>query len=196
MISTQLWWFTARASGIVGWFLLAAGVLWGLALSTKASTTKALKGRVRPNWMLDLHRFLGAAAVVFTAIHVVSLILDSTVHFGLAEVLVPLASAWNPTAVAFGIAAMYLLVAIEATSLLRKHLSKRTWRLVHFASFPLFVFSSSHGLTAGTDGSNPAFVGTVAVTCVAVMAMTAWRIKQALDGRAISATPQRVPSHV
>ena len=133
---------------------------------------------------------------MFTAIHVVSLILDSTVHFGLAEVLVPLASAWNPTAVAFGIAAMYLLVAIEATSLLRKHLSKRTWRLVHFASFPLFVFSSSHGLTAGTDGSNPAFVGTVAVTCVAVMAMTAWRIKQALDGRAISATPQRVPSHV
>jgi hypothetical protein len=75
--ATQLWWDTARAAGIVSWCLLAGGVLWGLAISTKATL-----GRVRPNWMLDLHRFLGGLAVVFVAVHVGSVVLDSFVHFG------------------------------------------------------------------------------------------------------------------
>ena len=32
---TTLLWYTARAAGIVTWALLAASVLWGLALSTR-----------------------------------------------------------------------------------------------------------------------------------------------------------------
>ena len=32
---SQLWWYTARAGGIVAWALLAASVVWGLLLSTR-----------------------------------------------------------------------------------------------------------------------------------------------------------------
>ena len=35
MSTDELLWYTARASGLVAWALLSAGVLWGLALSTK-----------------------------------------------------------------------------------------------------------------------------------------------------------------
>src|SRR5439155_733185 len=59
-VSSHLIWYTARASGIVAWALLSASVLWGLALSTRA-----LGKRPRPNWILDLHRFVGGAAVAF-----------------------------------------------------------------------------------------------------------------------------------
>jgi|KBSSwiStaDraftv2_1062776.scaffolds.fasta_scaffold1534478_2 predicted ferric reductase len=165
----QLWWYTARSSGITSWVLVTASVLWGLALSTKVT-----KGRPRPNWLLDLHRFLGAAAVVFTAIHVGSIVADSYVHFGLTDVLVPFASSWHPAAVAWGIVGMYLLLAVEATSLLRKHLSKRAWRATHFLSFPLFAMATIHGLTAGTDASAPLlrggiFIGTLAVATLAIV---------------------------
>src|SRR6476620_11760618 len=95
-MSEQIWWYTARAGGIVGWALLAASVLWGLAISTKAT-----KGRVRPNWMLDLHRFLGGLGVIFVGVHVVGLVADSYAHFGLAELLVPFASTYRPAAVAW-----------------------------------------------------------------------------------------------
>jgi len=110
-VTSQLWWYTARSSGITSWALVTASVLWGLALSTKV-----MKGRPRPNWLLDLHRFLGAAAVVFTVIHVGSIVADSYVHFGPTEILVPLASSWHPVAVAWGITSMYLLVTVEVTS--------------------------------------------------------------------------------
>jgi len=145
----HLSWYVARASGIVAWALMAAGVLWGLAISTKS-----LRGRVKPNWMLDLHRFLGGLATVFAVIHVGALVADSYVHFGPADVLVPLASSWKPGPVAWGIAGFYLLAAVEVTSLARRRLPGRVWRLVHAASLPLWVVATVHLVTAGTDAGN------------------------------------------
>ena len=40
-------------------------------------------------------------------------------HFSLVNVLVPLTGDWHPLAVAWGIAGMYLLLAVELTSLAR-----------------------------------------------------------------------------
>jgi len=173
-VNSQLLWYTARSSGIVAWVLVTAGVLWGLALSTKV-----LHGRPRPNWLLDLHRFLGAAAVVFTAIHVGSIVADSYVQFGLVEVLVPFTSTWHPAAVAWGIVALYLLLAVEITSLLRKHLSKRAWRATHFLSFPLFAMASIHGLAAGTDSTAPLLRLAIVIGTAAVGLLTLVRTSQA-----------------
>ena len=98
-MSSQVWWYAARSGGLLAWVLLAASVLWGLALTTR------MAGRLtRPAWLLDLHRFLGGGALVFTGIHVVAILLDGYVHFGFAEVLVPLTGTWHPVAVAWGIA--------------------------------------------------------------------------------------------
>lgn len=143
---TQLPWYVARSSGIVAWSLLAASMLWGLLM-----TTKALGTRVRRTWLLDLHRYLGGLATVFVGIHVGTLLLDTYVHFDLAAVLVPFASRWRTGAVAWGVVGLYLLVAIEATSLARQRLPRRLWRTTHMASFPLFAVATVHALTAGTD---------------------------------------------
>ena len=44
---------------------------------------------------------------------------------GPAELFVPLASAWKPGAVAWGVVALYLLLAIEITSLLQRRIPRR-----------------------------------------------------------------------
>lgn len=164
-MNNQLWWYVARSGGIVAWAMLAASVMWGLALSTKV-----LRGRPRPNWILDLHRFLGGAALVFTGIHVLSLVLDSYVHFGLTEVLVPFTGTWHPVAVAWGVIGLYLLLAVEVTSLLRKRISKRVWRSTHYLSFPLFLLTTVHALSAGTDRA-AVLLRTAIVVAVAIVAL-------------------------
>jgi methionine sulfoxide reductase heme-binding subunit len=98
-----------------------------------------------------VHRYLGALAIAFTAVHVLAIVADDFVHFGIADVLVPLASNWHPLAVAWGILAMYLLVCIEVTSLLHRHLSVRVWRGIHLLSYALFAVVTVHLLTAGTE---------------------------------------------
>jgi len=152
-VSTQLTWYAARASGIVAWAVAAGSVVWGLALSTRA-----LGRKPRPAWLFDLHRFLGGLALTFTGVHVGAILLDTYVHFSLANVLVPFTGTWHPVAVAWGITALYLLLAVELTSLARARVSKKLWRRVHLGSFALFAASTVHALTAGTDASSPVFV--------------------------------------
>lgn len=169
-MSEQLWWYTARAGGIVSWALLAASVLWGLGISSKIT-----HGKPRPNWMLDMHRFLGGLAMIFVGVHVIGLVLDSYVHFGPAEILVPMASGWNPGAVAWGVVAMYLLAAVELTSLARRKMPKRVWRLTHGLAFPTFAFSTVHLLTAGTDSGNPVLRVAMWASTIAVGLLTLLR---------------------
>ena len=181
-------WYVARSAGLIAWALLTASVLWGLAMSTKA---RAFGKRPRPNWMLDLHRYLGGLAAIFTGVHVVAILLDTFVHFDLFSVLVPFASQWRPTPVAWGIASLYLLLAVELTSLARRKLPKRLWRATHFASFPLFLSATVHALTAGTDGGSWVFELVATTAILAVAGLTALRISQA--GQAPAVRPARVP---
>ena len=83
-MTSQITWYAARAAGIVAWALAASSVVWGLAISTRV-----LRGRPRPAWLFDLHRFLGGTALIFTGIHVAAILADTYVHFSLVNALVP-----------------------------------------------------------------------------------------------------------
>ena len=153
MTHVHTWWYLARASGLVAWALLSASVLWGLCLSTRVFDRS-----VSPKWLTDLHRFLGGTALLFTGMHLATLVGDSYVHFGTKEVLVPVASTWRPVAVAWGVIALWILSAVEGTSLLIKHLPRRLWHAIHLSSFVLFVAATTHAITAGTDTHTTGFV--------------------------------------
>jgi hypothetical protein len=170
---SQLFWYTARAGGIVGWALLAASVIWGLWLSGRVRPLGA-----RPAWILDLHRFLGGLATVFVGVHVASILLDSYTTIGLTDVLVPFASSWHPLAVAWGVVAMYVLLAVELTSLARHRLPPRLWRVLHVASLPLFVLATIHYVVAGTDASNPASLAAIGVATSAVALLFVRRMQE------------------
>jgi predicted ferric reductase len=169
-VSGQFPWYVARASGLVAWGVLAAATLWGLALSTKV-----FRRRPRPNWILDLHRWLGGAALAFVGIHVLALLVDRYVHFGVVDVLVPFAASWHPAAVAWGVVGLYLVLAVELTSLVRPRLPRGVWRRVHYLSFGLFVTATIHGLTAGTDAGSLLVVGAAALVSTAFVGLAAYR---------------------
>jgi predicted ferric reductase len=139
-------WYVARSSGIVAWALVVATIVWGLLLATKV-----LGRRPAPAWLLSLHRYLGALTVAFVGVHVGAILLDTYTNFGITDVLVPFTGSWHPVAVAWGIVGMYLLAAIEITSLLRHRMSKRSWHAVHLLSYFLFATTTVHMLSAGTD---------------------------------------------
>ena len=184
LATTKFWWYTARSGGIVSWALLALSVLWGLALSTKV-----FGKRPRPNWLLDLHRFLGGLAVVFAIIHVAAIVADTFVHFSAVDILVPFASNYHPVAVAWGIIAMYAVLAVEITSLLRKKLSKQAWRTVHYLSFPLFALATIHLFAVGTDRRTFLLRFVVIAGTVAIVVLTAIRAYRA-DRHDLMVSPQ------
>ena len=170
-MNEQFWWFLARSSGIVAWALLVASVALGLVLSTRA-----LGKRPTPAWSLDIHRGVSGMAVLLTAVHLAALVLDSYVEFGVAEILVPMASSWQPLAVTWGVVGLYLLVVIEVTSLLRTRIPARVWRRIHLTSFVLYVLATVHFVTAGTDADGIPSIVAVIGSMVLIAALTLVRI--------------------
>ena len=177
-MSDQFSWYLARAGGLVAWTALTLSVLLGLLLA----------GRLLPSslaaWNREVHKFLGGLATIFTGVHVAALVADNFVHFGWAEIFVPMTSEWRPGAVAWGIVAMYLLLAVELTSLAMRKLPRRLWRAVHQTSIPLFAAGTLHGFMAGTDASGATYMSVTLIGCAAVsvlaVARRVWRPQRAV----------------
>jgi DMSO/TMAO reductase YedYZ heme-binding membrane subunit len=198
VLDPKLPWYISRASGLVSWALLAGAVLWGLLLSTKT-----LSKSTPPSWLLALHRHLGGLAVVFVVVHMGALLFDDYAPFTVEQLLVPMASDWEPGAVAWGVAAFYLLVAIELTSLLGRRFPKRWWRRIHQLSFPLFVVATVHLFVAGTERHNQVIVGAALVVSTLVGFLVVVRLLAQYAPRpatprvpaaAREAAPSRVPA--
>jgi methionine sulfoxide reductase heme-binding subunit len=170
-VLATLTWYVSRASGVIAYVLLGASVLFGLMMSTRLS-----KGRPSLPWLLDVHRMLSGVGVALIAVHVVSILADTFVGFSVVDVLVPFASGWRTAALAAGIVAMYLLIAVEVTSLLRSRLRARTWRRVHALSFAVFVLTSIHFAAAGTDSASPLSLVLLVGIVSAVLTLTTYRI--------------------
>lgn len=95
----------------------------------------------------------------------------TSVHVGVREVLLPGGSSWRTLPVAFGVIAMYLLIAVQTTSLLMKRIPKSLWRSVHVAGYALVWFAIVHAALTGTDVSNRASQAVaMLLTLAAVMA--------------------------
>jgi len=167
---SHTWWYTARAGGLVALALVALTVIGGLQLSTR------LVRRPAPAWVLDVHRFVAGLSVALVGVHLVGLALDPFVKFGLTELFVPMATKYRPGSVAFGIVALYVLLAIEVTSLAMRRLPRRVWHGIHLSSYALFVLATVHGLTAGTDRHNALFQWACLLTAGVVLFMTLVRI--------------------
>lgn len=211
MPAEQLTWYAARAGGLVAYALVTAAVIAGLLLTSRAPagrslvsprpltsrplTSRAPRGLVTWRsraWVLDLHRFLGGLACAFTGVHLLAVLADDHEQFGLVELLVPLTATYRPVAVAWGIVAFYLLLAVELTSLVRGWLPHALWRRVHLTSLPLFVLSTVHLLTAGTDGDHPlAVAGAVLASVLVTVLGLARLLRPPRPARVATADPQR-----
>lgn len=154
------------------WTTATASVVLGLLLASKR-----LRARTGP-WFLDLHRFLGGISVVFLLAHLGTLWADSYVEFGPRELLIPGASAWKTEAIAWGIVAAYLLVAVQVSSMLRSRISNRVWRGIHFTSFLAMVAGSYHAFLAGSDVENPVTWAIAGIGSLLVMGLISMRLQR------------------
>lgn len=178
-MSSQLSWYIARSGGLVSWWLLSATMVWGLLISSRILGARAMPAR-----LLDLHRFVSVLSLVFLALHLLGLLTDQWVRLGVLEILIPFVSQYRPAAVGWGVIALYLLVAVEVSSLLRARIPHRWWRSIHTAAFALFLLATVHALTAGTDRA------VVRATALALVTLVAFLVVyRLLIGRRDDAAP-------
>ncbi len=169
--SSQVTWYAARGSGVVALLLLTISLVLGIPTLLSWGTPRT------PRLVVQLlHRNVSLLIVVFLAIHIASSVLDDFVHIRLVEAFVPFIGSYRPFWLGLGAVAMDLLLALIITSLLRRYIGVRAWRLVHWAAYACWPIGMLHGLKIGTDSRFGWMLAIDALCAAAVLAAVAWRL--------------------
>lgn len=165
-------WYLMRGSGLVALVLLSVTVALGVVGVKRWGSSR---------WprlvTAGLHRNVSLLAVCFLAVHIITAVVDNWIGLRWFGVVIPFQSTYRPIWVGMGALSLDLLVAVMATSLLRRHFSRRAWRLVHWTTWVLWPLALVHALGSGTDIGSAWGLGVV-VTCVAMVVIAlVWRIR-------------------
>jgi len=165
-------WLGIRASGITAWGLLTAVVLWGILLRTQ------LLGRfAHPMKLLDLHRWLGAIAMVFLLAHMVLLLFDKFLPFTLITVLIPFTAENDRIAYGLGSLAFWIMLPVTFLGRIRAKMGQvgNAWfKRAHLLAYAAWPVATAHYVLAGTDAlSDWSLALLFAATALVVMALLA-----------------------
>ncbi|HEV2241380.1 MAG TPA: ferric reductase-like transmembrane domain-containing protein [Streptosporangiaceae bacterium] len=182
--STALW-YASRATGVVCLVLLSAVMILGLLVNRQGRLPGLPRFAV-----LGLHRNLSLLAVAFVAVHVISAVADSFVSISLAAAVIPFVSAYQPFWLGLGAVSLDLMAALIVTSLLRRFIGRRAWRVVHWLAYASWPVAVAHSMGSSKDMQSGPLLG-LAVACIlAVAGALAWRLARA---RAEAPRARRVP---
>jgi len=174
---TEVLWYTARGTGLVS--LLLLGVVVGLGVATRSG---------RPAFGLPrfavtaVHRGAALLAVVFVAVHVLTLLFDPYAGLGLLDLVVPFTAAASPFWYGLGAVALDLLVAVVVTSVLRARIGPRTWRAVHLLGYACWPVALGHAIGSGSD-TGTTWMWVLLALSAAVVAPAIWWRLHARPGR-------------
>jgi predicted ferric reductase len=165
-------WDVARAGGFTTYILLTLAVIVGLALSTHIQSPSRWPRLLNS----ELHNFLTLLSTIFLVVHVLAVWIDPFTHFGLNEILIPLASTYRPVWMALGIVGLYLGIAIGISTLLRPHIGYKLWRRLHVLTLGIFALATIHGIGTGSDTQTPWALGIYLVSIVLVGSLLCRRV--------------------
>ena len=159
-MSDTVLWYASRGTGVVSLVLLTGVVALGILSAMRWQS---------PSWPRFLttgfHRNLALTTLVFLAVHIVTAVVDPFTALGWNAALIPFSSSYRRLWLGLGVIAIYLLLAIVATSLLRPLFGYRVWRAIHWLTYAMWPIALIHGIGTGTD---PRFVWMLAIEVICV----------------------------
>jgi DMSO/TMAO reductase YedYZ heme-binding membrane subunit len=177
--SSQLLWYTTRATGVVALVVLTASVVLGIATSVRWATNRWPRFAFQ-----DLHRRISLLAVVFVALHVVTTVSDSFAPIGWISVFVPFTSSYRRLWLGLGTVAVDLLLAVALSSVFRRWIAPRAWRMLHWLAYACWPLAVVHAFGTGTD-PHLRWMLVVLIACVAaVLGAVGWRLAVGWPDRA------------
>jgi predicted ferric reductase len=168
----QAYWYLARSSAWIAYLLLWASMMMGLSMTSKIA-------RLWPGSpaAYGLHQFISLLSIAFALFHGLILTGDRYINFSIIQVFIPFSNpAYRPLWVGIGQIGFYTLAVIGLSFYVRRAITPRGWRLVHYLSFVTFLFVFLHGITSGTDSGQLWAMGIYWITGGSMLFLTVFRV--------------------
>lgn len=164
-------WYASRGSGMVSLVLLTATMVLGTLTTVRWSS---------PRWprflSQDLHRDLSLLVIAFLCLHILTSVLDPFAHLRLVDAVVPFAASYRPLWLGLGVVSTDLLLALVVTSIARRRIKPRSWRVLHWAAYACWPVAVIHGLGTGTDTRAGWSLLLTSACVIAVLGAGVWRL--------------------
>ncbi|MCW2755843.1 MAG: iron reductase [Marmoricola sp.] len=168
-MSSSLW-YAGRGFGVSALCLFSLVMILGIL-------TRA--GRPAPGLtrfaVAAIHRTTSLTGLLFVSLHVLTLTLDPYAQLRLLDWVVPFVGNYRPVWQGLGTVAVDLTLVVIVSSLLRRHIGLRTWRVLHSAAYLGWPVAILHAFGNGTDGHSEWLLIVLAVCVVSVGAAMGWR---------------------
>jgi sulfoxide reductase heme-binding subunit YedZ len=168
-------WYLMRGSGVSSLLLLTGVVVLGILTSRKTSLPTLPRFAT-----MTLHRSISLLAVVFLAIHVATAVLDPYAQVRLLDIALPFVGSSQALMLGLGTLSLDVFAAVLVSSLLLRHISRRTWRSIHWFGYGTWPLAFVHSLGMGSDARSPWLEAVAAATVVAIAVALGWRVQREL----------------
>jgi predicted ferric reductase len=123
---------------------IAVNLLLGILISLRYSPVRCWPYR-RVN-LFALHQWSAYVSLVLILSHPAVLLFVDKPRFSWFDILVPVRSPLQPVVNTVGAVALYLVVLVTVTSLLRQRMSRKVWRSLHYLVYPATVCLLIHSI--------------------------------------------------
>lgn len=170
-------WTLIRASGLLAYFYLFLAITGGIL-----ARLPFIKGIFKATLMFT-HQSAAKIAILVSLFHANLLACDTYIQYRWTEIFIPFVAQHKSFLSGLGTITFYLLVTILLSIAWMKQIGRKLWRILHFLSFPAFLFASIHGIFLGTDSNENIAFYTAALTLFLVAVLLRMAVKPATNSR-------------
>ncbi len=143
----KVYWYLSRGTAFVSLSLLWLSMALGLSITNKMA-------RLWPGAPASfaIHEYVSLLGLAFAIFHGLVLLGDHYINFTLTQIVMPFSTvSYRPIWVGLGQIGFYIWVIVALTFYIRQIIGQKTWRLIHYLSFAMYLLGMVHGLLSGTD---------------------------------------------
>jgi predicted ferric reductase len=145
----KVYWYLSRATAFVSLTILWLSMALGLGI-----TNRMARWWPGAPAAFSIHEYVSLLGLAFALFHALILLGDRYIHFTIAQILIPFSAvSYRPTWTGIGQLGFYIWLILALSFYVRSHIGQKTWRVLHYLSFAMYIMGLMHGLFSGTDSS-------------------------------------------
>jgi predicted ferric reductase len=147
----KAYWYLSRATAFAALSLLWLSMALGMGITNKMARTWPGAAAA-----FAIHEYVSLAGLAFAVFHALVILGDHYINFTLLQLLVPFTTVdYRPLWVGLGQVGFYVWLIVALTFYIRSLIGQKTWRILHYASFAMYLMGLFHGIFSGTDVTAP-----------------------------------------
>lgn len=145
----KIYWYLSRGTAFVSLSLLWLSMALGLGITNKIS-------RLWPGMpaTFAIHEYASLLGLAFALFHALVIMGDHYIKFTLLQLFVPFSTTeYRPFWVGIGQVGFYVWAIVALSFYIRPMIGQKFWRVLHYASFGMYLMGIIHGIFSGTDSN-------------------------------------------